>query len=287
MDYKKACKLLELEYNHNKNEIKKAYYRMAIRYHPDKNPDGEEMFKQISDAYIFLSDGNGIYIKREKTNYMDFIRKIINPECQWDELFISTTITNIFMNCEKRAIKVFEHLNKEKAIKLYQFICKYNDILYISEDILSQMKQILQKKMQTDNIIILNPRLDDLLNDNIYRLEIEDHVFYVPLWHNEVCYDISNNDLIVKCTPELMPNMTIDNYNNIYYKISVPIQKLLKDKELIIQMANKKWTIASSHLKIISEQTYILREQGMLKVDSNNLYNEKNRGHIYVEISLL
>ena len=68
---------------------------------------------------------------------MDFIRKIIGPECQWDELFISTTITNILMNCEKRAIKVFERLNKENAIKLYQFICKYNDILYISDDIVS------------------------------------------------------------------------------------------------------------------------------------------------------
>eukprot|EP00123_Amoebidium_parasiticum_P013839 comp22178_c1_seq1/m.32564 comp22178_c1_seq1/g.32564 ORF comp22178_c1_seq1/g.32564 comp22178_c1_seq1/m.32564 type:complete len:523 (-) comp22178_c1_seq1:471-2039(-) len=39
-------------------DIKKAYRRQALRYHPDKNPDpnAEEMFKTISEAYNILSD---------------------------------------------------------------------------------------------------------------------------------------------------------------------------------------------------------------------------------------
>jgi len=286
MDYKIACDILELKYDCSICEIKKAYYRMAIRYHPDKNPDGEEQFKKINSAYIYLQGGSSTDENREKMKYMDFIRKIINPKCEWDELFVSTTIKNILIDCENGALKVFQHLNKENMIKIYKFVCKYSDILKITDDILMEMKRSIHKKMGDDNIIILNPRLEDLLNDKIYKLEINNHMFYIPLWHNEVCYDISGHDLIVKCIPEILSDITIDNYNNIHYNIHTTAQELLKNEELIIEMAEKKWTILSKCLKIIPVQTHILREQGMLRINPENLYDSNKRGHIYVDIHL-
>ncbi|OZJ04576.1 hypothetical protein BZG36_02779 [Bifiguratus adelaidae] len=38
------------------DDIKRAYRRLALRYHPDKNPDAGEQFKAISHAYEILSD---------------------------------------------------------------------------------------------------------------------------------------------------------------------------------------------------------------------------------------
>ena len=41
------------------DEIKKAYRRLALEYHPDKNPDdkqAEERFKEAAMAYEILSD---------------------------------------------------------------------------------------------------------------------------------------------------------------------------------------------------------------------------------------
>jgi len=51
--------ILEVSRDCNGTELKKSYRKLAMKYHPDRNPDdkgAEEKFKQINEAYQALSD---------------------------------------------------------------------------------------------------------------------------------------------------------------------------------------------------------------------------------------
>src|SRR5450432_2334433 len=53
--------VLSVERNASGDEIKRAYRKLAVKFHPDKNPDdphAEEKFKELGEAYDVLMDGD-------------------------------------------------------------------------------------------------------------------------------------------------------------------------------------------------------------------------------------
>ncbi len=65
MEYKDYYKTLGVDKNATQDEIKKAYRKLALKYHPDKNPDNKEAeakFKEINEANDVVGDP----VKRKK-----------------------------------------------------------------------------------------------------------------------------------------------------------------------------------------------------------------------------
>lgn len=89
MDYKDYYKTLGVERNASEAEIRKAYRKLALQYHPDRNPNdkqAEERFKEINEAYQVLSDSEkrSVY-DRLGSDYSSWQRRGAPGDFNWDQ----------------------------------------------------------------------------------------------------------------------------------------------------------------------------------------------------------
>jgi len=87
--------ILGISRNASDEEIKKAYRKLAMQYHPDRAPadkkkEYEEKFKEISEAYAVLSD------KQKRAQYDQFGHAGIDGKYSYDDIFRGVDFESIF-----------------------------------------------------------------------------------------------------------------------------------------------------------------------------------------------
>jgi hypothetical protein len=284
MDYEKACKLLDLNENFNEAQLKKAYYKKALQYHPDKNSKTEEQFKKIGSAYEFLQKYKKIKVEIANFSYMELLNKFFKMD--FKTLLTYQNMSKVFEKSGEISLKVFEKLRKNLAIEIYQIILKYNNVLLINNETLKKMKEIIHKKMAKDNLIILNPSIDDLMENKVYNLNYNEQTFHCPLWQKEISFDVSGNDLIIKCIPELPENITIDDNNNIIVKYENKMQTVFVSGKITFNIGKREFIINSNCLRISKYQTYFLKGKGIIRLNERDIYDISKQMDIIVEIFL-
>jgi hypothetical protein len=294
--------------------VKRKYHKMALRWHPDKNgntSDATKRFQRINEAHTYLSkeltkDNSSIFedfvsssdSKDEKNMYTSllsvFISNILKTETNVMKQLLTKIIKDIVINGYKViSMKLIEELDKDKSIELYNFLCKYKNLLHINNDTLELVSSLIKEKYKNDSVYVLNPSIDDLFENNIYKLYVNGLLFLVPLWHTEMYFDDTlGNDIIVICRPELPEDISIDENNNIHYNLLVPFEKDMiinqssKD-DLIINIGKRDFKIPLNKLYIKEEQTYILKGQGITKIIEDDVYNVSCKCDIIVKVTFI
>jgi len=301
MNFKKACETLEIEMDKNlsKETLKRHYRIKALKYHPDKNkcPNASEQFQNIQLAYEYLSEHIYSYDDIEsdeetnedyQNNYnkmlFSFFKNIIGGDVQHS--IYQIILNKISNTCENKAIELIEKLDKSILIKTCDMIKKYKDVFHFSPFFFDKIEEMAKEKIRDDECIILNPEIDDLFENNLYKLNVGEYTYAVPLWHHELVYDNLGNDLYVKCIPILPENLFIDNKNNIIVSINCKIMEIWMNEKIDIQIGKKTFTYDMDKLKMTRKQTVVLEKMGISKINTTNVYDISKRSDIILHITI-
>jgi DnaJ-class molecular chaperone len=302
MNYKKALKILDLDKNYDYKILKSNYYIKALKYHPDKNDDdkSKEKFQEINDAYNFLKH----YIHNENYNINDNYRNNSNSQentYDYKNLLYKFVISlNDQFIIHESDIELFNNIfNNENVIYLLNFLKllpsnKLNTIyqylinikLIKDSNLTKEIEKILNENTKDEIKYIINPSIDNLLNHEIFKINLDGEEYYVPLWHNEIIYDNSNSRLIFECIPEISDNILIDDDNNIFINVFIELQSLLEKESYEISIGNKRYKINIDDIKIKKSQIITINNDGISKIDYENIYNVEKKSNIYINISL-
>ena len=306
MNYKTAFEILEIDMSDKKYSdinleyLKKQYHKLALQNHPDKNSnskDSKEKFQAINEAYEYLKREINFNEKENKTTstvYVDILQSFLS------EIFAGK-YNDTFYEIVKKIIvkkipnKLFKDLNKEMAFDIYNFLSKYKNILHISQELLDNLMEIVQKKYEdVMEYYKLNPSIDDLFENNVYKLYVNEQLFLVPLWHNELYFESSelNNfkEIIVSCEPELSKNIKIDENNNLVVKIEFNLNDLpnliMNEGNIFFNIGKKEFYVPVNKLYMTKNQYYKIKNEGLSKINENDIYDVTNKSDIIVNIDL-
>lgn len=148
--------------------------------------------------------------------------------------------------------------------------------------------------------MILRPNLDDVIIDNVYKCHYTDvetttklsSPLYIPLWHHELTYDRKNNtDLTIKILPKLpSSNYWIDDDNNLHQRIEYTLSELwdcaVEERCLEIYFAKKRFLFYPHEIKINSYQTWTWENEGISRINMNNIYDVSKRADVVLHIHI-
>jgi hypothetical protein len=299
-------------------ELNKRYRIMALKLHPDKNgntPEATTAFQELNEAYQTLlpganPDANEANEANDNDNNADnatystifmtfmkslFKRKDRNESDRGNQVLLDLLHRIVHDYASVSVNAALDSLDPSVLFQLYETLEQYNSAVSMDARIFEEITRIIREKMQKNNIVILNPSLKDVIQNNISVLQFGGQTFYVPLWHSELHYRIQDSDekqLIVKCMPVLPDHMSIDANNELHIDIRADIKEMLNLSPGVLRIPlydSECVELQVRELHIKSRQTVVLKNNvhGISLICATDIYDVSNKAPICVHVHLV
>lgn len=310
MNYKEAFEILEIDLSVisvndiSADYLKKQYRKLALKNHPDKNNNTAESttkFQQIHEAYEYLRrefkhspEDDDVESKDEPISslYFDILTGFMKTMFAgaYDDV-LTKIVNDIIVAGKKISSRLFDGLDKETALNVYTFLSNNRSVLHLSQEMLDIIREVVVKKYDNIEVYHLNPSISDLMNNNLYKLYVNEALYLVPLWYNESYFDGSGCEIMVICEPELPKGITIDDDNNIYVETVICghrdlVSLILDDGSIRVDIGEKEFKIPVSQLHMKQEQYYRIKNEGISKI-KKDMCDVAERSDIIVKINIV
>lgn len=263
-------KILGVDKNASIDQIKKAYYKLAKQYHPDRcdDKDATMKFQEIQAAYEILSNSE----QREKYNNME-----TQEQCKLYDLIkqyfaeINPTHSGIFSDF----IGFFydDQIDLEKDVNTFNVKQIVTNVYKKLGD--KFIKQILNITTQEHTLYV---PLIEAYNNNYKKIRVDENVYVVPLFVNEYIINDPNKGTIkINIIIDETNNWhIIDRYDLFCHKTISLSQYLYGGVTSVIDINGNKYTFSFNNC--LNDQIFV--------VDNKGLFDGKNRGRIYIHFNI-
>ena len=312
---KNPYSILELESDKNisKEDIRKAYKRLILKYHPDKNTeDTTEKFKEIQTAYEILSNNekrkeDDNLSNNEKIKYYESLKSLIIKKYPCINDYLSFIIKNFYNDHEKDFENDLETFNfnsiyKNFIEKIPEIINKtdYNTLIHNNNNNINNNNNNNNHKPKKYAIDInINGKLTGSLSDRyqnkyqnlLIQRETKDEInIFVPfiedlyILENEGEIGISNihGNIIIKIDIQNIYNNFTKLDDDLYIEHEISLYEYLYGG--CIKFKNLDNTeIVLEHKSLLENNIIKIPNKGFLKKINNNL---EERGDMIIIIKI-
>ena len=287
---------MNLPISYSKQDLRKAYYRMALKYHPDKLDDDiinkNERFVEISDAYQHLLANASFSIDKDYATSTENDR--ISMMQKFIDIIMDVKITRGIMSkiidiakcgCKETLNHILKELDTDTILFILRLATQYKDVISFQHTILQEIINEAKVRNNKTYRYTLEPDIQHLLNQEFFILQHSGTTLHVPLWCPESVYNVDGTDIIVTCTPKLPYYVDIDEHDNVHVRVELTHDQIRK-MHIKIPLGNETYEIPTQTLKnaCTNTHTHTIQNAGIPKTCDNRSLLETIKSDIKIHL---